>query len=227
MTISDLHKQSFNNRISISDNYTTALVKLLTEHQHFKSYRKASLEEDMDGIDFWVTYPKSSVEIPVQFKIRDKQKDIPVCRYQPFYGIGHEKTIVGRDFRSIKAKKVQKYYIAIRNGAGAFSEVYNISSDALEKHVLSVDESWNKATKQGEQLPSSFFTPANTTVWLDKAIRNKCVYRGENGDVWWKKNHNEKSPKFNIYIPYYCKEWGLEFSQRDSQLIEEMYKGFV
>lgn len=237
MTITGLHKKKFNDRLEVSEKYTLPLMELLKNRGRFASYQKTITEEDKEGVDYWVSVPslqsirssvyKDEVElknVPIQFKIRDKQKDIPVCRFQPFHGIDAESTVVGRDYRCLRDKKASQYYVAIRNN-GCFSEIYSINSNDLLEHVSAVDKAWSECEKVGDQLPSSFFTKANTQLWLEKDIRNRCVFRNEIGDVWWKKNYNEKSPKFNIYINYQFKEWSINLTSEESQLIEESANG--
>lgn len=219
MSLDNVHQKSFNSRLNITDNYTLALMEVLKTKGHFQDFRKSSKEEDLGGIDWWVIYPKQKTELPIQFKIRDKQKDIPVCRFQPFYGIGHEKTVEGRDFRCLQGNKTSAYYVAIRNGT-SFSEIYSITCAKLAKSVIKIDELWQATEKQGDNLPKGFFDPKHVNLWLEKDIRNRCVFRQDEGQVWWKKNYNEKSPKFNFYIPYAQRDWDVKLTSEDSILIE-------
>ena len=224
MTISDMHTKHFNERLNIADFYSLALMENLKTKKHFTTFRKSAKEEDLDGIDWWVTYPGETKEVPIQFKIRDKQKDIPICRYQPFHGLDHARTVEGRDYRCLRDKKVNQYYVAVRNAVGQFTEIYKISSKTLNSLIVTLDKEWAKVEGIFDMFPPKFFDGSRVSLWLEKGIRNKCVFRNESGcEVWWKKNYNEKSPKFNMYVPYSAKEWGLFLSAEDAHLIEENY----
>lgn len=224
MSISNVHEKVFNERLNITDSYTTALMSLLQKRGHVVSYRKASKQEDIDGVDWWVTYTKGDTEVPIQFKLRDKQKDIPVCRFQPFHGTAHEKTVEGRDYRCLRDQKSHEYYVAIRVD-GTFKEIYRVSCKTLNDLVTKLDQEWNESSggELNNQFPLSFFNPKRVQSWLGGSIWNKRVFRGEDGEVWWKKNFNERSPKFNMYFPYSKKEWNIVLDAEDAKFIEQFF----
>lgn len=210
MPINNLHLKEFTSRLKISEAATNSIVELLTKTGHFKSIRKAALNDDLGGVDWWVVYPDSEEEVPIQFKLRDKQKDIPIVRYQPFHGVNSDKTKEGRDYRGLLETKCKYYYVAVRNGEGNFCEVYNISCCKLTDLAIKLNDAWVACEKAGNFAPPSFFTDEIVKTWMDKSVRNKSVFACEYGDIWWKKNYNEASPKFNMYIPYSFHEWKLE-----------------
>lgn len=230
MTISELHTQNFESRLSISDLYTQILVKYLEKLRHFKSVRKATEAEDLDGVDWWVLYPNETEPSPIQFKLRDKRKDCPVCRFQPLYGLDHEKNIVGRDFRGLRDKRSKNYYVAYRGTDKTFTCIYRMSSDTLHKLVVGLDEEWQKAETYptnrindmfGGTYNQSFFTHDNVQEWIGNRVNNKVVYRGSNGcEIWWKKNYNEGRPKLNMYIPEKLREETFPLTGAASDLIE-------
>jgi hypothetical protein len=217
MTITGIHQQDFTTRLNVTETATAALMNLLQTKKHFKSYRKSSKEEDLGGIDWWVVYPGQTEEVPIQFKLRDRQKDIPLCRFQPFYGTDSPKTVVGRDYRCIEGKQAAQYYVAVRNGAGKFTEIYKISCDTLRPLIMSLDEEWQKVEGVFDTFALKFFDAGRVGKWLESGIWNKRVFRGDSGcEVWWKKNRNEKFPKFNMYVPYSYKDWETQLSESES-----------
>ena len=221
MTISDLHNKSFINRLNISDSFTESLMCFLKKKNHFSSFRKASKKEDLEGIDWWVKYPNEKGETPIQFKLRDKQKDIPICRYQPFYCVDSNKTVEGRDFRHIKEKKSLQYYVAIRNN-NYFKEIYSISCKSLNKMILEMDKNWQNVSGVFDSFSPSFFSEQKNNTWIEKGIRNKRVFSDENGcEVWWKKNPGEKFSKFNMYVPYSLNEWSISINLKDAEKIND------
>lgn len=233
MTISDIHKQNFESRLTISDLYTQILIKYLEKLNHFKVVRKATESEDLDGVDWWVTYPDETEPSSIQFKLRDKRKDCPVCRFQPLYGIDHEKNIDGRDFRGLRDKKSKNYYVAFRGADKKFLSIYRISSSTLNKLVVDLDNEWsitdtvptNRITDMfGGRYNKSFFTNANVKSWVENGVSNKMVFKGSNGcEIWWKKNRNEWSPKLNMYIPEKLREETIPLTTAASQLVETSF----
>lgn len=233
MSISELHEKKFSDRLKISDFYTKALMKYLEKLGQFKIDRQATQEEEHQGIDWWVTYTNESV--PIQFKLRDKRKDIPVCRYQPLYGIDDTRNIVGRDFRGLSDKKTQFYYVAYRDIDGKlFSAIYRVSSDKLSELVVNLDKAWQKTETQptkdiklmfGGNYNHSYFTNENVESWVKAGVRNKLVFNAKGiGEIWWKKNYNEGRPKLNFYLPYTFREETYHLSESISNKINDLYK---
>jgi len=221
MTISGIHQQNFTTRLNVTDNYTAALMKLLQTKNHFLNYRKATREEDLNGIDWWVVYPGQTEEVPIQFKLRDRQKDIPLCRFQPFYGTDSPKTVIGRDYRCIDNQTSAQYYVAVRNAAGKFTEIYKVSCETLRPLIMDLDAEWQKVEGLFDNFNLKFFDTSRVGKWLESGIWNKRVFRGDSGcEVWWKKNRNEKFPKFNMYVPHSYKEWEAVLTEAESNSIE-------
>jgi hypothetical protein len=210
LSISGIHNKGFKRRLDVTEVYTSILVKYLEKVGHFKLDRKATKDEDMqDGIDFWVRYGDEEESTPIQFKLRDTRRDIPVCRYQPLYGIDDPENKVGRDFRCLMNGKSKHYYVASRNESGHFCLIYRLSSDKLKGLVNSLDEEWRAVTDDEEKMYESrsvtcshnFFTAKNVGWMLSTNVRNKLVFSGSNqGQIWWKKNRGE-APKLNMYLP--------------------------
>lgn len=220
MNIDDLHKQHFTTRQTISEANTAALMELLHQKGHFNTYRQATTEEDKGGIDWWTTYtPEEEKETTIQFKLRDKQRDVPVVRFQPFHGIDKATTVDGRDWRGLRDKVSDQYYVGIRDANKKyFVEVYRVS--CAELWVLA-EELYNEWL-QAEKTNPAFFTADIVKIWCENC-RDKCVFYGsKGGQIWWKKNRNEGSPKFNMYIPYDCKNWSYSLTNEDALLVSNM-----
>lgn len=214
-----LQNQSFTTRLSVASQDSEFLMMVLKDHyKHFESYEKASTEDDKEGIDFWVTYPGSSERTPIQFKVREnpKFKDCPVSRYQPLYGIDHEKNGIGRDYRNLCEKKSKQYYVGIRSSRrGGFQSVYRISSEKVLENILQLEAAWERATVDDRMLHQrgvynkGYFNKVNVSSWLACGVRDKMVFENSFGQVWWKMNgvsSGERRPKFNMYIPEDLKE---------------------
>lgn len=215
MTIADIHKEHFVIRLKATEQRTELLMKMLLNKKHFKSYRKAEKSEDLNGIDWWVVYPGEKIEQPIQFKLRDKQQDIPIVRFYPFHGIDHEKTEVGRDFKGLLEGVSNQYYVATK------TTLYRVPCNSLKKAALKLDENWKKAKDVRGDFSPEYFNAKMAQVWLKANIWNKLVFSDDGCEIWWKKNGNEKYPKFNMYIPSNkVKDWSFEFNDKDVQLLE-------
>lgn len=218
----DLHEEDFNKRLGESEKYTGALIELLLRKKCIKSYRKATLEEDKSGVDGWVEYFEEEGEVPMQFKLRAKKNDVPVVRYQPFRGIDNVTTVEGRDWRGLHGKVTREYYVAIRGSNKKYFQIYRVPCEILRQKTQALQDAWANA----EKTNPDFFTSEVTKIWVNNGIRNRCVFYGEDGSqVWWKKNWNEGSPKFNMYIPWDCRVWEYNLSNDDALLVESIAKG--
>lgn len=225
MSITDIHQKHFTSRLNIADAYTESLMNFLKEKKHIKEYKKATKEEDMNGVDWWILYEDSAKPIPIQFKLRDKQKDIPVCRYQPFYGLENDRTVEGRDWRCLQSSASKEYFVAVRNGDGKFVEIYKISCRKLKSAVKQLNEDWMAVSGVFDTFSPTFFDDKHVKMWLERGIWNKRVFRNEKGgEVWWKKNKNENFPKFNMYVPYSTMDWNILISKEESLKIDERVK---
>jgi hypothetical protein len=222
--LNNLHEANFNVRLKVSDTYTKILMKLLEKNGHFKKVvRQANKEEEHRGIDWWVIFDEK--EVPIQFKLRDKRKDVPVCRYQPLYGMDHDKNVDGRDFRGIESKSSEFYYVAIRDKNKRFFQIYRCSSNKLRKLVMNCDKAWEKS---GGVYAKNFFNSKNVQEWVDKKVFTKLIFSDEYGcQIWWKKNRVEKSPKLNMYVPETFKEWEFKIDKNMADFIDKMYANLI
>jgi hypothetical protein len=233
LTISGIHKQGFQTRLDVADTYTKILVKYLEKIDHFTVLRKATREEEDQGVDWWVSYPDSE-NVGIQFKLRDKRQDVPVCRYQPLYGLDNSKTVVGRDYRGLHSGISKRYYVACRDEAGAFNLIYQLSSEKLKGLVDQLDAEWKtselKPTPTVTQLfggayPEEFFTEMNVQSWVDSGVWNKLVFAGSDkgSQIWWKKNRRE-SPKLNMYLPMRHRDEAFPISENVGRQIAAVYR---
>jgi hypothetical protein len=229
--LTDVHLQSFQNRLKISDAFTKLLVTYLKLKDHFQPLRKASYEEEMQGIDWWVTYPNETEASPIQFKLRDKRFDVPVVRFQPFLGHGHVRSEEGRDYRGIVQKASRFYYVGIRNSSGLFSTVYRCPSAVLNEEVTALDREWKAAVSEPTARPRErggsygfdYFSIENVRNWLDHGVGNKLVFTSSTGSqIWWKKNPNEGTPKLNMYIPHRLRDWTQSISDSEGKQIKRL-----
>lgn len=223
MSISNLHHESFHQRLEVSDNYTKILVGFLERKKHFKIIRKANFDEEKEGIDWFVQYPDKEKPSAIQFKLRDKRNDIPVVRYQPLYGLDDDRNVEGRDYRGLFNKSCENYYVAIRNSAGLFNSIYYCKSAALRKAITNLEKEWEAAENVGSILNKAFFIRENVVALT--ARRNKKVFTDSKGlEIWWKKNPNEGNPKLNIYIPHSYREWEIDIKHPEALQIENVFK---
>jgi len=220
MTLANLNKEHFTSRIEKSNLKTDLIAAICKKNGHFKTLRKATKDEDVDGVDYWVTFSDSDSEVPIQFKLRPKpkHKDVPINRYQPFYGHNHEKTKDGRDFRGIRDEKTVWYYVVL------FDEVYRVPCEIIRPELMALCDAWDTCVTDKPTLAPSFFTPELVQLWStssDWQYRNKMVFSNDNGQVWFKKSGREAA-KFNMYLPYALKEWSAKFTTTELNLIKKL-----
>jgi hypothetical protein len=233
LTISGIHNQSFKKRLDISEIYTRILVKYLEKINHFKVLRRATREEEDQGVDWWVTYPDAE-NVAIQFKLRDKRKDVPVCRYQPLHGIDNVKTVVGRDYRGLQGGVSKRYYVACRDESERFCLIYNLSSEKLKGIVDQLNNEWRAVATSptatptamfGGTYPEGFFTETNVQSWVDSGVWNKLVFAGSDkgSQIWWKKNRYE-SPKLNMYLPMKHRDEEFWISENVARQIAAVFR---
>lgn len=215
MSLNNIQVSNFQNRLKVSDDQTEMLMNILLDEGHFSFFRKASTEEDRSGIDWWVVYPGETEEQPIQFKLRVKQKDLPICRYQPFYGVDHPKTVEGRDWRGIRDRKSTQYYVGVCSKAGHYTEIYKVPCDILRSIMIDLDQEWRAVEGRFENYAPQLFTEEIFNIWIEKSVRDRKVFTSENGcQIWWKKNFNEPYAKFNMYIPYEFNDWSMSLNKQ-------------
>ncbi len=234
MSLSGIHKESFKTRLAVADIYTSLLMKLLKKTGHFSEVvRKATKEEEDQGIDWWVKYTSTEVK-PSQFKLREKRYDCPVCRFQPLHGLDSPRNVIGRDFRGLRDKMSEHYYVAVRDEDGLFDSVYRLNSATLGKLVMEADAEWATAITKPTSKPKDmwggtynkdYFTSSLVQEWTEQKVSNKLIFSASNGiQFWWKKNFNEGSPKINMYVPRKYKDWDYDINASDARLIEKVFK---
>lgn len=215
---SNLQEKDFGDRLKISDALTFLIVNYLVKVGHICAFRKATYEEDKDGaIDYWVDMNKACLE-PVQVKLRIKpgNNDIPVVRYQPFWGIDNPETIVGRDYRGIVEGQTTQYYVAAVQGDGSI-EVYRTSKAKLKPILAEIDQAWEQHDPARPWLYCKRRCNSQKNSFL---LRTECDERGKGlkmifgpgediqsgWQIWWQKNPNERFAKINFYLPSDLKE---------------------
>lgn len=239
--ISNLHRENFQTRLLVANGVSALIVSFLEMKGHWKLIRPATLEEDKEqAIDFWVQYPNDSEPTAIQMKLRDKQVDVPVVRFQPMHGIDNDRTVVGRDFKGIMTIKKTKYvYVVTRDKRTRCVDcVYRATCDKLRLELELFDEEWKNATTE----PSSdrgtkwlgrfnyhFFTTENVQDWLGKTgkkeIFNRCVFKSKvdsDMHVWWKKNRDE-APKLNMYIPSTVRDWTHMLTPEEGAQLSKLF----
>lgn len=228
MRLNALEEQSFDDRLSISQYIDQRLIKCLCDIGHLTDVAKSSLSEDKDeGIDYWFSGD------PIQWKVRmkPKQVDVPVCYSQPFHGYDSPGTKWGRDYKGlVLVGKTVRYYVAIKNKAGIFCEVYMVSTNVLRPLIATLEqewEQWDDKFSPGYHSKKSM-TKAKSSGWIGGRTARQ-LYGSNVGQVWWKKNYQDKSPKINFYFPSSLKEQsfeipesvGLEIKNTCDKLMEE------
>jgi hypothetical protein len=191
-----LHNKHFLERQETSSKISYGLMEKLFESKKVGSFFSAKLDEDKKGVDFFITWNKdSSDKYKVQFKNRqDNFQDIPICRFQPFYGVGNSKTVIGRDYKALQNQENDYYFTAVKDKTGIYGEVLVISSRVLLKHLQDAEKEWF-----GENVLWEKFCSA----WCDKTTQwNKKLLTASNGvEAWFKRTAKEKAAKINLYVP--------------------------
>ena len=189
----NVNETGFINRLNVTDKDTLSCVDLLTNLSHFENIKKATLEEDKKGIDWWDN------DVPIQFKVRYKQRrDCPVCIAQPFYGWDSKRTVKGRDLRCLLDSACSYYYTGILGYNKKIISIYRCKSKELYRKVINAMYKWEQSLNK--DYGSKLFTE-KITKRLIKDVRNRLVFEDKSGcQIWWKKNFNENYAKFNLYV---------------------------
>jgi len=189
------HNMKFNDREKKSRIETGNIVEILEEKKVISNPRETIKEVDISGTDFIIDY-KDLKDVPIQFKTRkDRWKDIPVCRLQPFRG--YEKSTIGRDYESLKSKKNKLYFVASMNEEKRYSHVSITSTDKILDLINEAEQEWFPEAEQWAYFSSKIFNDL-----LDRGIWNKKLKTSKNGvEAWFKKNYSESYGKINYYIP--------------------------
>jgi hypothetical protein len=192
-----LHNKHFLERQEISSKISYGLMEKMFESKKIGSFSNAKLDEDKKGIDFFITWKNkdSSDKYKVQFKNRqDNFQDIPVCRFQPFYGVGNSKTVMGRDYKALINKENDYYFTAVKGKSGNYEEVLIVSSSVLLKRLQEAEKEWFGSNPLWENFDAT---------WCDKTTQwNKKLLTASNGvEAWFKRTAKEKAAKINLYVP--------------------------
>lgn len=213
---SPLQEQSFQTRLQVAAEATDALVSYLCESGIIVDYSKATTSQDKDElIDYFFLHPGDGRDYQATaFKLRaNGRQDFPMCWQQPFYGFGHAKTTLGRDYRCICDAMITRCYVAVKEN-GLYREIYYFSKAYLKKLVAEIDDEWTRGEEDPEVRTSFVAKDKLTPEWnhdlVERGQNNKLLWRASNGaEVWWKKNRNEKFSKINLYIPKSLKEGNI------------------
>jgi len=189
------HNMHFNDRESNSRIETRDIVEVLLERNIISNPRETVKQVDINGTDYFVDYEENT-DAPIQFKLRkDKWQDIPICRFQPFRG--YEESTIGRDYKSLKAKKNKLYFVASMNEEKEYSHVSITSTDKILDLIDEAEREWFPEEEQW-----SYFNIKIYNDLLDKKTWNKKLKTSTNGvEAWFKKNYKENYGKINYYIP--------------------------
>ena len=193
-----LHQQSFLSRMGISANKTRQVMDLLFENKKIESFVRTTEQEDKGGIDYFIGW-QNKKNIPIQFKLRmDKWKDIPVLRFQPFYGYDNTKTVLGRDYKGLQNNVTEWYFHSYLDENNEYTKVVATRSDKLLEIIRQAEEEWFPKEKPWEYFKESLFEKYKT-----QKIFNRKIKKASNGvEAWFKKNVKEPGGKINYYIPY-------------------------
>ena len=190
------HNKHFLERQSVSTQISYGLMERLFESKKIAGFYVAKYEEDKKGVDFFLKWKnEDDNKSRVQFKNRqDNFQDIPVCRFQPFYGVDSQKTVTGRDYRALVNKENDYYFTAVKGKSGKYEQVVVISSEKLLKYLEDAEKEWF-----GDKPPWE----AYNEIWCNKTTQwNKKLLSASNGvEAWFKRTNSEKCAKINLYIP--------------------------
>lgn len=229
---SNLQERDFAYRLRASEAMTYLVMRYLVKIGHFRSFEKATYEDDKEGgIDYWVDCNNAEVE-PIQFKMRIKKgnSDFPVVRYQPFWGVDSAESVVGRDYRGLMEGKTLFYYVSTRNADGSF-EIYRASKKRLVAVLKEMEEAWSAHDiSRPWYLCKSRCTGQKNSFLLRSRVNEQgkgkemIFIPNESGsvnwEIWWQKNPNERFPKINFYLPSSLKEnsWTIPAATYNSML---------
>lgn len=190
----------FLERQETSTKISYQIMEYLFEKKYINAFRKTDKKTDIDGVDYEVQWSSCDSFKNVQFKNRqDKWKDLPVTRFQPFYGVDCDRTVLGRDYKSLTLKKNEYYLVATQNSKKKYDQVSVTCTQKILQLILDAEKEWF-----GEMQPYAYFTNEKFQEFFSKDIRNKKIHVASNGvEAWYKKNFRENYGKINVYVP--CK----------------------
>lgn len=191
-----LHNKHFLDRQEISFKVSYKIMEKLYENKIIKSFSVAKIDEDKKGVDFFLNWKDDDCNAHrVQFKNRqDNFQDIPVCRFQPFYGVDASNTVVGRDYRGLKNQENDYYFTATKGKSGNYEEVSIVKSKTLLKFIEEAEKEW---------FGDANIWQSYDEIWCAKTKQwNKKLLKASNGvEAWFKRTASEKAAKINLYIP--------------------------
>jgi len=196
-----LHNKHFLHRQEVSTKLSYELMEKLFNLKKIKFFQKAVIEADKSGIDYFFRWtdgdeePNKGQLIKAQFKNReDKYQDVPISRFQPFYGVGHQRSKDGRDYRALRDNMNDVYLTAIKPDGVNYSEILVINSTKLFNLVLEAEKEWFS-----DSTPWAYID----ALACDKINKNdKKLKKASNGvEAWFKRTKSEKAAKINMYVP--------------------------
>jgi hypothetical protein len=127
----DLNYQSAQVRVKAGENIEEEICECLNSNYGWNLQVATFAENTRKKIDRWIDGKKG--RIPVQVKARATGDDILYCLYQPFFGVGHEDTRIGRDHKG-------KFKIYICCSTQGIIRVVKV--DAMRKIIAELEEEW-------------------------------------------------------------------------------------
>lgn len=175
------------------------IMESLFVAKKIKAFHKADKKTDIDGTDYLVQFSEGESFKKVQFKNREeKWKDLPITRYQPFYGVDDKQSVLGRDYRSLTEDKNEYYIVASQNLTKQYDQISITSAKKVKELLLQAEKEWF-----GENLAYDYFDRNYFDALMQKKVRDKKIHVASNGvEAWFKKNYKEAYGKINVYIPY-------------------------
>jgi hypothetical protein len=193
-----LHQQSFLSRMGISGSKTRQIMDLLFENKKIQAFSITTETEDKGGIDYFISW-QDKKNIPIQFKLRmDKWKDIPVLRFQPFYGSDSQQTVLGRDYKGLKKGITEWYFHSYLDENNEYTKIVATQSGKLLKIIEDAEKEWFPT-----EAPWDYFQQTLFEKYNKQKIFNRKLKKASNGvEAWYKKNPKEPGGKINYYVPY-------------------------
>lgn len=189
----------FLERHETSTKISYQIMESLYEKKHIAAFSKTDKKTDIDGTDYLVKFLDTNDYQKVQFKNRqDKWKDLPITRYQPFYGVDSEQSVLGRDYRSLVQNKNDFYVVATQNSNKVYDQISITSTSKILQLMLEAEKEWFPSGNSFDYFNKEFFDKL-----FSQKVRNKKIHVATNGvEAWYKKNFNENYGKINLYVPH-------------------------
>jgi uncharacterized protein YbaA (DUF1428 family) len=232
-TQDNLQERQFSERLQESKIWTQMMATVLKAKGHITDFRQANVDEDKNQlVDYWFTYPAEKEEVPVAFKLRidPAKRDIPVVYSQPFYGVNSERTVIGRDYRCVVEGMPARYYVAVKNAAKEYNEVYWMTKEKLKGLITDLISAWKTQESSGQLIRYEKLTEERVQSLIRNADQGKCsrkIALAEEGEVWWQKNRSEKFSKVNLYFPESVKEGSIFIPPTTYQNMLRAYKQYL